>query len=99
MIDLVELVYTLIAINAILQVADVITTNGALRNGAVEANPIILRVMGVIGSLWWIPKLLVAFGALYAAYLYPTPSVAVGLAAVALWYMKIVYQNYKLWKR
>ena len=94
-----DLIYLLIVTNAVIQIVDVITTNGALSNGAYEANPIVKKMMDLLGPLWWIPKLLVAFVALYGSYLYPTPSVALGLAAVALWYMKIVYQNYKLWKR
>lgn len=94
-----DLIYLLILTNAVIQISDVVTTNGALSNGAVEANPIVKKMMDLLGPLWWIPKLLVAFGALYGAYLHPDPSVAVGLSAVALWYSNIVIKNYRLWKR
>ena len=94
-----DLIYLLILTNAVIQISDVVTTNGAMSNGAVEANPIVKKMMDLLGPLWWIPKLLVAFGALYGAYLYPDPSVAVGLSAVALWYSNIVIKNYRLWKR
>ena len=94
-----EIVYLLVAFNAVLQIIDVITTNGALNNGAIEANPIVKKSMDTFGKVWWVPKLAVAAGALYASYVFPSASVAVGLAAVGIWYTTVVINNYKLWKR
>lgn len=46
----------LFAILVVLQVLDVISTNLALKHGAVEANPVVRRFMGCFGRLWWLPK-------------------------------------------
>lgn len=50
-----------LALLALLQAADVITTIGALKRGAREANPIIAWMMGKLGDYGWIfAKLLLA---------------------------------------
>ncbi|WP_457571535.1 DUF5658 family protein [Desulfovulcanus sp.] len=46
----------------ILQVFDVISTNRALKNGALEANPIVHKFMDRLGKLWWLPKVTLALG-------------------------------------
>src|SRR5689334_6748628 len=50
----------LLAITAILQACDVITTDALVGvPGAVESNPIMAAAMDAFGRYWWIPKILV----------------------------------------
>src|SRR5215469_3607136 len=50
----------LLAITAILQAGDVVTTNAVLGvPGAVEDNRIIAAAMEAFGTYWWVPKILV----------------------------------------
>ncbi len=51
--------FTLIASMAALQILDVATTNLALANGAVEANPLAALAMVHLGAWWMVPKLMV----------------------------------------
>ena len=89
----------LIAINALLQVLDVITTNGALANGAREANPIVKAMMDRFGRAWWVPKIIGAGLLLYAAWLHSSPLTTIALGILAVWYSKVVLGNYLLWRR
>ncbi len=50
--------WLLFLIFVLLQVADVRTTDKALLNGAIEANPVVRWVMGKLGDRWWLVKLL-----------------------------------------
>ena len=50
----------LLAITAILQASDVLTTNVVLGvPGAMESNPVMAAAMDAFGSYWWVPKILV----------------------------------------
>jgi len=50
----------LLAITAILQAGDVLTTNALIGvPGAVESNRIMAAAMDALGSYWWVPKVLV----------------------------------------
>ena len=44
----------------LLQLTDVFTTNSVLAAGGREANPVMAAAMASCGSLWWLPKLIVA---------------------------------------
>ena len=46
----------LFAMLVVLQVLDVISTNRALKGGAIEANPIVHKFMEYLGKFWWLPK-------------------------------------------
>ena len=52
----------LFAMLVILQVLDVISTNRALKGGAIEANPIVRKFMERLGKLWWLPKIMLVLG-------------------------------------
>jgi hypothetical protein len=48
---------------ALAQLADVISTNVALRvPGAFEANPVVLLSHTMLGNFWWLPKLVLLLG-------------------------------------
>ncbi len=50
----------LLAITAVLQAGDVITTNAVLSvPGAAESNRIMAAAMDAFGSYWWVPKILI----------------------------------------
>jgi hypothetical protein len=50
----------LLAITAVLQVADVITTNALIGvQGAVESNRVMAAAIEAFGTYWWVPKILV----------------------------------------
>jgi hypothetical protein len=50
----------LLAITAVLQAADVVTTDIVLRvPGAEEGNHIIAAAMDAFGPYWWVPKILI----------------------------------------
>src|SRR5260370_20312982 len=57
-----RLLWSVLAILFILQVADVVTSNAVLASqvGAWEVNPVMRGAMEHFGSLWWLPK--AAFG-------------------------------------
>ena len=57
-----RLLWSVLAILFILQVADVVTSNAVLASqvGAWEVNPVMRGAMEHLGSLWWLPK--AAFG-------------------------------------
>ncbi len=57
-----RLLWSVLAILFILQVADVMTSNAVLASqvGAWEVNPVMRGAMEHFGSLWWLPK--AAFG-------------------------------------
>ena len=52
------LLWSVLAILFILQVADVMTSNAVLASqvGAWEVNPVMRGAMEHFGSLWWLPK-------------------------------------------
>ena len=92
----------LLALIVVLQVADVITTNGALKNGAYETNRLIQWTMRVLKDAWWVPKLIVALFLVnslrIAAPQYPGYAEVSAFIVMAI-YAKIVETNYRLWKR
>ena len=53
---------TLFALLVVLQALDIISTNRALKNGAIEANPIVRKFMERLGKLWWLPKIMLVLG-------------------------------------
>ena len=53
---------TLFALLVVLQALDIISTNQALKNGAIEANPIVRKFMERLGKLWWLPKIMLVLG-------------------------------------
>ena len=62
------------------QIADIATTNAALKRGAREANPLVDRLMGTFGFKWALAKFLISAG--FAAALAYSGS-TFGLYAVA----------------
>jgi len=77
-----------------LQVADVVTTIGALdRPGVREANPVIRWLMDRLGRAWWAPKIALAAAVTYGLW---AADAGVALALVGAVYAVIVAQNYKL---
>lgn len=74
----------------IAQIADILTTNAALKEGGREANPIVARLMGTFGKRWWVAKIVVAFAC--AAVMVHAGSV-VGLWVVAAITGAIAYRN------
>jgi Domain of unknown function (DUF5658) len=88
--------WLLLGLFAILQVADVVTTNCVLKiPGAIEANPVMAAAQHSLGPWWWLPKaaitlwfVLVASGSrrrwpLVCAVLLCAVVVAINLANVA----------------
>ena len=79
---------------AVLQLADIVSTNRFLRNGnGFEANPLMAKAQRIFGDLWVVPKLALA-GAGYAA-------LAMSFGPVlALWLVNAVYAYvvYKNWR-
>ena len=45
---------------ALVQVLDIATTNAALAAGGAELNPVMRLSMSNLGSVWWLPKAVVA---------------------------------------
>jgi hypothetical protein len=56
-----------------LQILDVLTTGTILALGGHETNPIIGAVMGFLGPVWWLPKLVLA--SMVAAWLASRPQI------------------------
>jgi hypothetical protein len=61
------------AVIVALEVIDVLTTLRMVAAGGSELNPLMLMFMGLLGPLWWMPKVLLASGA--AGYFATRPSV------------------------
>jgi Domain of unknown function (DUF5658) len=82
---------------ALAQIADVLTTNHVLaaRAGAYEANPVTSLLMLHLGTLWWVPKVLIAAVILLGvAALKWTPARLFPVAtAVAVLYALVVVNN------
>lgn len=83
----------LLIVFVVVQIADVWSTNRAISNGAVEANPAIAWVMKVTGKLWPVVKLGVAIPSgvylYHIGWFYPLLALTVVMAY-------IVYKNYKI---
>lgn len=63
-----------IAAYVVAQIADVVTTNAAIRSGrGREANPVIRRVMEITGRAWPMVKLAISGGAAVAILIYAGP--------------------------
>jgi hypothetical protein len=61
------------AVIVALEVVDVLTTLRMVAAGGFELNPLMSMFMGLLGPLWWMPKVLLASGA--AGYFATRPSV------------------------
>lgn len=71
---------TALLIYALAQIADVVTTLWGLRRGAVEANPLMARLMGTFGKRWFVAKLLLNG---FLAYLMAASGAIAGLLLVS----------------
>jgi hypothetical protein len=86
---------------ALLQVADVYTTNKALSvPGTIVGNIFIQKVMEVFGKYWSLPKLAIAWGAIWGATTIPElGDYRDGLMIVMiLIYIMAVRSNWKLYQ-
>lgn len=84
------------------QVADIITTNGALARGGIETNKYVRKWQAKLGNTWWIPKALLAGLAVYllitvAKTNEPLASMA-GLVAL-VFYTRIIYNNTRVGRK
>ena len=84
---------------ALVTFADIWTTNKVIAQGGVELNPVMRFFMVRLDSVWWMPKVLISIGAVYASiYYFEVPAAAwvfisiIGAASV--WnYSKIRRKN------
>ncbi len=89
-----------LAILALLQVADVWTTNIVIGNGGRESNPALKWIMDKLGEHWWIAKLGIAGLAIFILYSVGPQLlswlVLVGLIGAYGW---VIHHNYEVAKR
>jgi len=86
---------TLFALLVVLQALDIISTNRALKNGAIEANPIVRKFMERLGKLWWLPKIMLVLGGGWLLLGAGTiGSVLLGILCVG--YSWVVWRNFRL---
>lgn len=82
---------------AILQIADVLSTNAALRRpGIYEANSVMAWIQARLGRAWWVGKLAIAgagIAVLWAASKHDETLATVAAAIAAVVYLRIVWQN------
>ncbi|QDP59469.1 MAG: hypothetical protein GOVbin4162_43 [Prokaryotic dsDNA virus sp.] len=84
--------WLLFLIFALLQVADVRTTDKAILEGAIEANPVVRWVMDKLGDRWWLVKLLpLAGGVVLLAH-----QAWMALLVLNVIFGFVVWHNYKL---
>lgn len=88
--------FILFVILTLLQVADIHTTNKALKEGNREANPVISWVMDKMGEdKWWTIKIPVVVGIGWLSYMQFT----LLLLVLTLFYSWVTWHNYNLIKR
>ena len=56
---LVIVMWALVVSCVVLTVADIYTTNRIIKEGGTELNSVIAFCMHVLGSFWWVPKVIV----------------------------------------
>lgn len=89
--------FALVAVLAALQVADVWSTNRALRAGAREGNPLIAWLMARLGRAWWLGKAAMAAAFLVPLWIVgPQPATWVALAILIPAYGWVVRNNWRL---
>ncbi len=89
-----------LAILALLQIADVWTTNRVIANGGREDNPVLKWIMDRLGEHWWIAKLGIAGLAIFILYSVGQQLlswiVLIGLIGAYGW---VVHHNYEVTQR
>jgi hypothetical protein len=94
------LFFIVYGIFVVVNILDCVTTVRALKNGAMEANPLMKKAMTIIGV---IPALvimkIIALGVVAAAYVFVPPvrawmPVIIGLFSLA--YAAVVFNNYRI---
>lgn len=94
------LYHVVLAVLALLQLADIYTTNRVIANGGHESNPALAWIMERLGGAWWIAKLGVAGTAVYILYRMGSQPVAVLGAIVAVGaYAWVVRHNWQVIRR
>lgn len=86
--------WMLVAILAVLQIADVATTNHVLAadTAAQELNPFFIWCMANLGPHWWLPKIIfLAYAVLAATRLTPRPFVTLAFLNVVVVLNNLVY--------
>lgn len=87
------MVWLLLVVFVLLQIADVWTTNKVLARGGREKNPIVRFLMRLFGQLWWVPKLILTIGCgLYLA-VQPWPEGPLWLVFIIVLYAWVVWSN------
>lgn len=77
----------------VLQLFDIHSTNAILRRGGFERNPVMQWLMLIFGDFWVVPKLVIAFG---AVYILVRADLAPALVALAIFYLFVVGNNYRV---
>ena len=90
----------MLVVLAVLQIADVWTTNRVIANGGREDNPALAWIMERLGGAWWLAKLAIAGAAVYILYRLGPQPIAIGTAAVLVAaYAWVVRHNWRVWRR
>lgn len=88
-----HVLWGLFALLMLLQLGDILTTNKILaKAGGVELNPVEAWCMKVLGSVWWVPKVL---GVSAAGYLCVYMLLWYALLLVVALYCWVVWHNYQ----
>ena len=85
--------FALVALLAILQFGDVLTTNRVLAQGGVEANPISAYFLERFGAYWWAPKLMLVLMMLTALPFVNTIRVRTLFIVINLLYCGVMLNN------
>lgn len=84
----------LVALVAIYQVLDVVTTNKAIRLGAgVEGNPVMAFFMERLGHLWWVVKPVAVAAALWWVWDEPLGFYVVTVATCVFYHWVVFHNN------
>ncbi len=84
----------------ILNALDIVTTHNAIKSGkGMEGNPVVLWLMRVFGSAWWLPKsVVVALPIISYYYAQESVFAMTTLLILIIGYSYVVYNNYKTWR-
>lgn len=87
---------TIVILYLLANVADVITTEMVLKQGGQELNPVVKALMSIFGDLWFLPKIALAVGIFYLAYLYTNTWFLIVITlfffVVSLWNLRVYYK-------
>ena len=89
------MIEALVAINVLLQLADLWTTKRFMAAGVREGNPFIRKLMEKFGAKWVIVKLAIALTAIFAAAAHDMAWLLVAIAGAYVW---VVWHNFKVVK-